>query len=118
MTIADAEDVRTAISCLGHGGIGMALSAYADINPDEKIAAAGKIEEAFDRGTFRQLVPKTTATRRRSRQLRKAPTSEAPRCGDDTRQGRPQGLERRAAAHVDLDYRQEGAVENGSRPEN
>lgn len=48
MTIAGGVDVRTVSSYLGHSSVSMTLNVYADVDPDAKMAAVSKIEEAFD----------------------------------------------------------------------
>lgn len=46
--IGAGVDVRTAASYLGHSSVSMALSAYADVDPEAKLSAVDKIEAAFD----------------------------------------------------------------------
>ena len=40
--------VRTVASYLGHSNVAMTLNTYAEVDPDAKRAAVGKIGEAFD----------------------------------------------------------------------
>jgi integrase len=47
MLIAEGVDVRTVASYLGHASVSMTLDIYADVDPDAKKAAVGKIEEAL-----------------------------------------------------------------------
>jgi len=47
MLIAQGVDVRTVASYLGHASVSMTLDIYADVDPDAKKAAVGKIEEAL-----------------------------------------------------------------------
>ena len=48
MMIAEGTDVRTVASYLGHSNVAMTLNTYAEVDPDAKRAAVGKICEAFD----------------------------------------------------------------------
>ena len=48
MMIAAGTDVRTVASYLGHSNVAMTLNTYAEVDPDAKRAAVGKISEAFD----------------------------------------------------------------------
>ncbi|MBQ9041307.1 MAG: site-specific integrase [Eggerthellaceae bacterium] len=48
MMIAGGTDVRTVASYLGHSNVAMTLNTYAEVDPDAKRAAVGKIGEAFD----------------------------------------------------------------------
>ena len=48
MMIAGGTDVRTVASYLGHSNVAMTLNIYAEVDPDAKRAAVGKIGEAFD----------------------------------------------------------------------
>ena len=48
MMIAVGTDVRTVASYLGHSNVAMTLNTYAEVDPDAKRAAVGKIGEAFD----------------------------------------------------------------------
>ena len=48
MMIASGTDVRTVASYLGHSNVAMTLNTYAEVDPDAKRAALGKIGEAFD----------------------------------------------------------------------
>ena len=48
MMIAGGTDVRTVASYLGHANVAMTLNTYAEVDPDAKRAAVGKIGEAFD----------------------------------------------------------------------
>lgn len=48
MMIAGGTDVRTVASYLGHTNVAMTLNTYAEVDPDAKRAALGKIGEAFD----------------------------------------------------------------------
>ena len=50
MLIAEGVDVRTVASYLGHASVSMTLDIYADVDPDAKKAAVGKIEEALSAG--------------------------------------------------------------------
>ena len=46
--IGAGVDVRTVASHLGHSSVSMTLDTYADVDPDAKFGAVGKIEQAFD----------------------------------------------------------------------
>ena len=46
--IGSGVDVRTVASYLGHSSVSMTLDVYADVDPEAKFSAVGKIEEAFD----------------------------------------------------------------------
>lgn len=46
--IGSGVDVRTVASYLGHSSVAMTLDIYADVDPEAKFSAVGKIEEAFD----------------------------------------------------------------------
>ncbi len=48
MMIAGGTDVRTVASYLGHSSVSMTLNTYADVDPDAKQQAVGKIEDSFD----------------------------------------------------------------------
>lgn len=48
MMIAGGTDVRTVASYLGHSSVSMTLNTYADVDPDAKMQAVGKIEDSFD----------------------------------------------------------------------
>ncbi|MBM6998951.1 tyrosine-type recombinase/integrase, partial [bacterium] len=48
MMIVNGLDVRTVASYLGHASISMALDIYADMDPDAKRAAVGKVDKSFD----------------------------------------------------------------------
>ncbi|MBQ3302159.1 MAG: site-specific integrase, partial [Eggerthellaceae bacterium] len=48
MMIAGGTDVRTVASYLGHSNVAMTLNTYAEVDPEAKRAAVGKIGEAFD----------------------------------------------------------------------
>lgn len=48
MMIASGTDVRTVASYLGHASVSMTLNIYADVDPDAKRAAVGKVEDSFD----------------------------------------------------------------------
>ena len=48
MMIAGGTDVRTVASYLGHSNVAMTLNTYAEVDPDAKRAAVGKIGEAFN----------------------------------------------------------------------
>ena len=48
MMIAGGTDVRTVASYLGHANVAMTLNTYAEVDPDAKRAAVGKIGDAFD----------------------------------------------------------------------
>ena len=48
MMIAGGTDVRTVASYLGHSNVAMTLNTYAEVDPDAKRAAIGKIGDAFD----------------------------------------------------------------------
>ena len=48
MMIAGGTDVRTVASYLGHSNVAMTLNTYAEVDPDTKRAAVGRIEESFD----------------------------------------------------------------------
>ena len=48
MMIAGGTDVRTVASYLGHSSVSMTLNTYADVDPDAKLQAVGKIEDSFD----------------------------------------------------------------------
>ena len=43
-----ARYVRTVASYLGHSSVSMTLNTYADVDPDAKLQAVGKIEDSFD----------------------------------------------------------------------
>lgn len=47
MMIAGGCDVRTVASYLGHASVPMALDVYADVDPEAKRAAVGKVEESL-----------------------------------------------------------------------
>jgi hypothetical protein len=60
MMIAGGTDVRTVASCLGHSNVAMTLNTYAEVDPDAKKAALGKVDEAFDidlEGVFKEPEP-------------------------------------------------------------
>ena len=60
MMIAGGTDVRTVASYLGHSNVAMTLNTYAEIDPDAKRAALGKVDEAFDidlEGIFKEPEP-------------------------------------------------------------
>ena len=46
--IGAGVDVRTVASYLGHSSVSMTLDIYADVDPEAKLGAVSKIEEAFD----------------------------------------------------------------------
>lgn len=48
MMIANGTDVRTVASYLGHASPSMTLDIYADVDPDAKQAAVGKIDKEFE----------------------------------------------------------------------
>lgn len=48
MLIADSVDVRTVASYLGHTNVAMTLNTYAEVDPEAKRAAVGRIQAAFD----------------------------------------------------------------------
>lgn len=50
MMIAGGTDVRTVASYLGHASVSMTLNIYADVDPDAKKAAVGKVQDCFDLG--------------------------------------------------------------------
>lgn len=63
--IASGVDVRTVASYLGHASVSMTLNTYADVDPDAKLAAVSKIEEAFEGqwcGVSAHPEPPATAT--------------------------------------------------------
>ncbi|MBQ9000334.1 MAG: hypothetical protein IJ087_00575 [Eggerthellaceae bacterium] len=43
-----ARYVRTVASYLGYSSVSMTLNTYADVDPDAKLQAVGKIEDSFD----------------------------------------------------------------------
>ena len=47
MMIANGVDVRTVASYLGHANVSMTLDIYADVDPQAKESAVGKIEQCF-----------------------------------------------------------------------
>ena len=60
MMIAAGTDVRTVASYLGHSNVAMTLNTYAEVDPDAKKAALGKVDEAFDidlEGIFEEPKP-------------------------------------------------------------
>ena len=60
MMIAGGTDVRTVASYLGHSNVAMTLNTYAEVDPDAKKAALGKVDEAFDidlDGVFKEPEP-------------------------------------------------------------
>ncbi len=60
MMIAGGTDVRTVASYLGHSNVAMTLNTYAEVDPDAKKAALGKVDEAFDidlEGVFKEPEP-------------------------------------------------------------
>jgi integrase len=62
MMIAGGTDVRTVASYLGHSNVAMTLNTYAEVDPDAKRAALGKVDEAFDidlEGIFAEPEPTT-----------------------------------------------------------
>ena len=48
MMIANGCDVRTVASYLSHASVSMTLDTYADVDPEAKRAAVGKVDESFD----------------------------------------------------------------------
>ena len=48
MMIAGGTDVRTVARYLGNSSVSMTLNTYADVDPDAKLQAVGKIEDSFD----------------------------------------------------------------------
>ena len=48
MMIGNGCDVRTVASYLGHASVSMTLDIYADVDPEAKRAAVGKVDENFD----------------------------------------------------------------------
>ena len=48
MMIANGCDVRTMASYLSHASVSMTLDTYADVDPEAKRAAVGKVDESFD----------------------------------------------------------------------
>ena len=48
MMIGNGCDVRTVASYLGHASVNMTLDIYADVDPEAKRAAVGKVDESFD----------------------------------------------------------------------
>ena len=48
MMIGNGCDVRTVASYLGHASVSMTLDIYADVDPEAKRAAVGKVDESFD----------------------------------------------------------------------
>ena len=48
MMIGNGCDVRTVASYLGHASVSMTLDIYADVGPEAKRAAVGKVDESFD----------------------------------------------------------------------
>ena len=48
MMIAGGCNVRTVASYLGHASVSMTLDIYADVDPEAKRAAVGKVDESFD----------------------------------------------------------------------
>ena len=48
MMITNGCDVRTVASYLSHASVSMTLDTYADVDPEAKRAAVGKVDESFD----------------------------------------------------------------------
>ncbi len=48
MMIGNGRDARTVASYLGHASVFTALYIYADVDPDAKRAAVGKVDKSFD----------------------------------------------------------------------
>ncbi len=48
MMIGNGCGVRTVASYLGHASVNMTLDIYADVDPEAKRAAVGKVNESFD----------------------------------------------------------------------
>ncbi|MBQ2681479.1 MAG: tyrosine-type recombinase/integrase, partial [Eggerthellaceae bacterium] len=64
MMIAGGTDVRTVASYLGHSNVAMTLNTYAEVDPDAKRAAVGKVDDAFDidlEGIFKEPEPPALA---------------------------------------------------------
>lgn len=51
MMVAGGCDVRTVTSYLGHASVSMTLDLYADVDPEAKRAAVGKVDESLDAET-------------------------------------------------------------------
>ena len=47
MLISDGVDIRTVASYLGHSNVALTLNTYAEVDPEAKRAAVGKIQDAF-----------------------------------------------------------------------
>ena len=48
MLISDGVDIRTVASYLEHSNVALTLNTYAEVDPEAKRAAVGKIQDAFD----------------------------------------------------------------------
>ena len=91
MMIAGGTDVRTVASYLGHSNVAMTLNTYAEVDPDAKRAAVGKIGEAFDAdldGVLAENLEEPAFTLEFTVEQLRAMLAEAERCeregGDST----------------------------------